>query len=357
MGIDFDTFYDWCKDRFGERNLKIRRTAHGDEICTHSPFAIKKLGKEDQKFHLWLNPSGGKNNYECGVYRCWLTDEMGSLISFVSEIDNISYDEAEELIIGISSLRSLERKVHDLFGNYEEHIPVKQEQVVKTEEDKLKLPESCYLIETMFPNDYWKIRATKYLKARKIPSVGLYVCTNNKEYGNRIIIPWYDKNGELIFWNGRSMSPKDNILRYAKPKKADQSSALYMTAWPEKGAKIYIMEGEFDAISLSLANLTGCACGGKYLSETQIDLLRDYTIVLAFDADEGGREAMLNIGRELLEQGFKNLSYVRPPTVYKDWNKLLQVRNIQTLNAYVHRFEKPFTTMTADLLLSRKLSN
>ena len=69
MGVDFETFYDWCKDRFGEANLKVRHTAHGDEICTHSYFAERR-GIPDNKFHLWMNPSGGKSKHpETGSYR------------------------------------------------------------------------------------------------------------------------------------------------------------------------------------------------------------------------------------------------------------------------------------------------
>lgn len=349
MAVDFDLFYEWCKDRFGAENLKLRHTAHGDEICTHSHFSLKKLGKYDNKYHLWMNPSGGKKNIDGGAYRCWLTDEMGSLVSLVSDVDNIPYEDAEEQITGTTSLRSLERRVHEFFGSYDE---VAIEEIEEEPEEDMALPDFTFLIDKMSANSHWKVRARRYLRDRKIPTQGLYVCTEDTEYGNRIVIPWYDRNERLYFWNARTMSPNDKVLRYAKPKKGDQESALFMTAWPEPGHRIYIMEGEFDAISMSLANLVGCACGGKYLSEAQIELIRGYVPVLAFDADESGREALINVGTTLLEAGFPEIYYVRPPKIYKDWNKLLVERNIYTLNAYVTRFEKRFTQMTADYLLS-----
>jgi hypothetical protein len=43
-------------------------------------------------------------------------------------------------------------------------------------------------------NNRWKIRAINYLTPRKIPTEGLYVCTTDKKYGNRIVIPWLDAN-------------------------------------------------------------------------------------------------------------------------------------------------------------------
>ena len=348
MGVDFDTFLEWANDQFGEHNVRVKNTAHGTEITTHSLWSESKIGKEDRKYKLWMSPSGGKKGIDHGVYRCWLTDEMGSLVSLVSDLDGIPFEEAEELLTGTTSLRSLEQKVHRFFGCKEE-TPIILEEEEEVEE--LPFPDFTFKIDTMSPNNIWRAKSRQYLAARKIPTAGIYVCTTEKEYGNRIMIPWYDREGNRYFWNGRSMDKK-NKLRYVKPKEGDQENVLYMTTWPEPGTRVYIMEGELDAISLSLADLVGCACGGKYLSDAQIDLLRGYKPVLAFDSDEAGRKAMAQVGDALLEAGFPSIYYVRPPTVYKDWNKLLVERNIYTLRSYVERFEKRFTDSTADHLLS-----
>ncbi len=353
MAVDFDLFYDWCVDRFGEPNVRIKRTAHGTEITTHSLWSEKKVGKTDNKFHLWMNPGGGKNNIEGGAYRCWLTDTMGSLVSLVAEVDNIPYEDAEEAITGTTSLRALEKKVHEFFGFKEEIAASEEPEPLPTEE--LAFPDFTFSIEQMSPSNHWRVRARRYLADRKIPSGGLYVCTSDPKYGNRIIIPWYDRDGKLTFWNARTMSKNDKVLRYLKPEHGDQEQALFMTTWPDPGTKIYIMEGELDAISLSLADLVGCACGGKYLSETQIEMIRGFVPVLAFDADGPGKEAMMNVGMSLLEHGFPKVYYVRPPEHYKDWNKLLQERNIYTLRSYIDRFEKRFTDTTADSLGYKRL--
>jgi DNA primase len=157
------------------------------------------------------------------------------------------------------------------------------------------------------------------------------------------------------------MYDKKGALRYMKAKNVPQDDVLFMTEWPRAGTKIYIMEGEFDALSLRQAGLVACALGGKSISDTQIEMIRQYEPVLAFDADEGefkedtGLQALINVGMTLLERGFHKVSYVRPPKVYKDWNKLLVERNAPTIKAYVERFEKPFTTSTPDLLLAAKL--
>jgi hypothetical protein len=351
MAIDFDLFHDWCVDRFGETNIKLKHTAHGDEITTHSFFALDLLGKDDRKYHLWMNTEGGKKRLDGGAYRCWLTDSMGSLISLVSKVDGVTYEEAEETITGTTSLRSLEKKVDEFFGHKSE---VDDMQPVIIEAEEIVLPDYCFKIDNMSASNRWRVRARRYLDERKIPTDGLYVCTGG-DFENRIIVPYYDREGKLVFFNGRTMSTSKKALRYMKLIEGDQESVLYMTSWPAPGSKIYIMEGEFDAIALKLCNLIGCAVGGKYLSDTQIELIRGYKPVLVFDADESGLEALVNVGNTLLERGFHGLRYVRPPKAYKDWNKLLVKRNTQTVKAYIDRFEKPFTAMTGDLLLSDRL--
>ena len=351
MAVDYDTFLEWANDRFGAFNVKVRNTAHGTEICTHSPWSEEKISKTDRKFKLWMNCDGGKKKVEEGAYRCWLTDTSGTLVELMSTWDNIPYEDAEEILCGVSSLRNLEQKVHEFFGSYEESVVVPTE-VPKSSE--MSLPDCSYLIDNMAANNFMRIEARKYLRERKIPTEGLYLCTDG-DYKNRIIIPYYDRDEKLIWYNARTLSKKDYVLRYIKPPEGDQDEVLFMTKWPHVGSRIYVMEGEFDAITLDLCGFVGCAVGGKHISDTQLNLIRDYNPVLAFDSDEAGLEALINVGNTFLERGVTDLLYVRPPTTYKDWNKLLQVRNTQTVKAYIDRYTKRFTASTGDMLLSKQL--
>lgn len=353
MAVDFDLFMDWAKLHFGESNIKIKNTNHGVEICTHSIWSENKLGKTDTKYHLWMNPSGGKSEHpELGSYRCWLTDEMGSLVKLVAQIENIEYEEAEEKISGKASLRSLEQKVHAFFG----HKPdVKKIVPVIQPKNLVSLPPNSFLINDL-GNHFMGHKASLYLKDRKLQSDGLYVCVAG-EYKNRIVIPYYNSKHELIYYNARLISKKDDGLRYMKcpTDVIDQKEVLFMTDWPKPKSKVYVMEGEFDAMSLSQAGFVGAACGGKFLSEKQTEIIRQYIPVLAFDADNAGLEAMVNIGKSLLEKGFRQIYYIRPPKAYKDWNKFLVERNAATIKAYIEKYEKPFTENTPNLLRLNKI--
>lgn len=346
--IDFDVFHDWAKNRFGEANIRLKNTDHGVEIMTHS-FYAHKAGIEDSKFHLWMNPSGGKSKHpEKGSFRCWKTDTRGSLIKLVADYDNVDYDLAEELICGTPSLRLLEQKVHEFFGH-------KEEVVKEVESDKpLRLPDFCLDINGAHSNHFMCIRARQYMLSRKLPSEGLFVCTDG-DYKDRIIIPYYGPNGDLIFYNGRLLNDKKHILRYLKAKNVRQENVLFTTSWPDLGGEIYVMEGEFDAMSVKLAGFHACAIGGKAISDQQIEMLRNYIPILTFDTDSAGLKALLEISGKLRAKGIYKIYYVSPPKVYKDWNGLLKNRNVQTLKAYIERYKQPFTESTETMIRANLL--
>lgn len=345
--VDYDTFLKWATEHFGAENIRFRN----NEICTHSVFT------DDHKFHLWMNPSGGKKERSGGVFRCWKTDKMGSLISLVSQIDKIPYEEAEERLCGCSSLRMLEKKLDEFFGTKSEddyQNPHPQGDAVINPD--LDLPPHTYLIDDLARTNAYKSRAVAYLDKRKIPTDGLYVCLAG-DYKNRIIIPYYDQYGDLIYYNARTMDTSPKTLRYMKPKVpgVEQNNLLYMPAWPKAGTKVFITEGEFDAMSLNICGLHGVAVGGKFLSDAQIELLRLYVPVVATDSDEAGTTALVNIGNELLGRGFPEVYYVRPPKGFKDWNKVLEEKNPSLMKAYIDKYIKPYTQWTADVLAAKNL--
>lgn len=342
--IDHEKFLAWAESRFGKENIKIR----GREICTHSVFA------EDYKYHLWMNPYGGKEHRPGGAFRCWYSNRSGSLISLVAELDKISYDEAEDMICTVTSLATLERRIEEFFNN---QTAVEPQDPSKPANEGLQLPPYTYKIDDMSAADSNRIRARGYLSNRQIPSDGLYVCVAD-DYRNRIVIPYYDIYDNLIYYNARTMSNSKKVLRFMKPKEkgVEQNQVLFCRNWPRPDSKIHLTEGEFDAISLDVCGFHGIACGGKSLSESQIEMLRAYVPVLSFDRDEDspqdwGLLAMVRIGKQLLEKGFEDVRYVRPPKGFKDWNALLQKKSEDLIHRYVEAAEQPFTAWTADVML------
>jgi DNA primase len=329
MSIDFDKFLHWAESRFDDVRVS------GEEIKINSIFC------EDRKHHLWCNPLGGKTESQSGVYHCWKSDKKGSLVGLVMIVDNCSFEDALERLDATSGrLEDLERKVQELFNKKESPRPQ------ATEAKGLEMPPFCYLFDDLPSSNKLKREAEEYLASRKIKKDGLLVCTSGR-YRNRIVIPYYNKSGLLIYYNGRYVGDPGSNLRYLGPPKElgiGKGDVMYAQRWPSPGEKIYITEGEFDAMSLFQCGFASAALGGKVLSETQMEMIRSYVPVLCLDADKAGGEAMPKIAHHLFSMGFPKVFYVRPCKEFKDWNGLLTEKGEKILRHYVMGQERQYDT-------------
>ena len=334
MSIDFDLFVNWAESRFNDVIIK------GEEVKLNSIFC------EDVKHHLWCNPSGGKNQSPYGVFHCWKTDTKGSLASLVMKVDNCSFEDALETLDSSNGrLEDLERKVAEIF---EKKLDKKFLEIEKT---KIELPRETYSFDDLPSGNYYRKHAEDYLNKRKVSSKGLFVCTSG-DYKNRIIIPYYNKNGQLIYYNGRYLGDNSN-LRYLGPPKSlgvGKGDVLFVPDWPEDGEKIYLTEGEFDAISLRQCGFHSAAFGGKSLSDAQVEILKPYIPVLCLDADKAGSEALPVMGDFLLRKGFSDISFIRAPKECKDWNAMLQNNGEKLVRFYINNNERKY-----DFLMSTEL--
>lgn len=325
MSIDFDRFKHWCEDRFPDAIVK------GKEIRINSIFV------SDTNYHLWCSPSGGKKKRENGVFHCFKTDTKGSLIKLVMLVDKIDYDEATTLLKGEANIRELERQVEELLAEYDKPFIENKPKV------RISLPDDCYQIDGL--DNWWGKKAREYLSARMMPSEGLYVCTGGK-YKARIIIPYYDREGILCYFNGRHFG--NSKLKYRGPPKeigVGKEDVVYFPdgKWPEAGATVHLCEGEFNAKSLRLADLNGAAAGGKNLSEKQAVLLSDYKLVICLDRDKAGEQGSKAMAEKILSVSLRfgkdKLRLVQPPEGFNDWNDMLKKFGARILGEYVRRAE------------------
>jgi hypothetical protein len=279
--IDFEKFLEWAESRFGDVVVK------GDEIKVNSIFA------DDYKQHLWCNPYGGKHDRPNGVFHCWKTDTKGSLVSLVMQVDGCTYEEALEILGGSDArMAVLEKQVQELFAKKKEPV-IEELEPVEPKSDKLELPPFTYRFEDLPSASYHRVNAEVYMFNRKLSTEGLMVCTRG-EYRQRIIIPYYDPKGDLIYWNGRYIGDSDKVTKYRGPKKEvgiGKGDVLYMPEWPEKGSVVYLTEGELDALSIKKSKLHAGGFGGKSLTDIQIEILRStgYIPVICLDSDSAGK--------------------------------------------------------------------
>jgi hypothetical protein len=330
MAVNFDRFKRWIERRFDDVIVK------GQEIRINSIF-----DPDDTNHHLWLSPSGGKKKRKTGVFHCFKTDRKGSLVSFVQLVDHCDREDALAILRGEPTVRDLEQQLEEFFA--------KQEPVVEEPPPPdLQFPAGTYLISDV--KKWWRDKAEEYLAGRKIPSDGLYICTE-APYKSRIIIPYYDKNGKLIYWNARHIFPQAKIRYLGPPKEVGigKSDVVYMPGgWPKKGELVHLCEGEFNAMSLKLSGLNAAACGGKNMSDKQAVLLADYRLVLCLDRDKAGKAGTTVMSDALslvqMASEYKDkLFVVRPPKPYKDWNEMYIKEGEMIVYHFIKKYAKPIS--------------
>jgi hypothetical protein len=333
MAISFKLFAKWAKKRFGEDAVQIS----GKEVKINSVF-----DPGDEGHHLWCSPSGGKKKHKFGAFHCWKTNKKGSLVKLVMLVDNIDREDALARLKGQSSIRELERRLEELFAK-EDGPPV----IVEEKKPGLEIPPETFLISELGTNNKWRRRAEEYLAGRKLPIDGLYIGTGDR-YRNRIVIPYYDREGKLIYYNGRAIG--ESKCKYLGPPKeigVGKEDVVFMAGkWPEPGTLIYLCEGEFNAISLRLCELPAGACGGKNMGEKQAMLLSQYRICICLDRDKAGKAGTQKMSStiaalETAKNTKEKLLYVLPPKGYNDWNQFLIDKNAVMLYHYILKNQRP----------------
>ena len=188
-----------------------------------------------------------KYNLECNffVFHCWKCasedeDEMhGSVFKLIKLYGNEQlYKDYKECVI---SLR--DSKLYNL--DFANNFKVDLSQI-----DEVKLPKGF----RPFKEDrFYPPQAMEYIQKRGITwdiiheyNLGFTTYTeDDKIASNRIIIPSYNKFGELNYWTGRDFTNNPKRQRYYNPK-IERKSLIFNEEKIQWDADINIVEGPFD---------------------------------------------------------------------------------------------------------------
>ena len=188
-----------------------------------------------------------KYNLECNffVFHCWKCaseddDEMhGSVFKLIKLYGNEQlYKDYKECVISLK-----ESKLYNL--DFANDFKVDLSQI-----DEVKLPNGF----RPFKEDrFYPPQAMEYIQKRGITwdiiheyNLGFTTYTeDDKIASNRIIIPSYNKFGELNYWTGRDFTNNPKRQRYYNPK-TERKSLIFNEEKIQWDADINIVEGPFD---------------------------------------------------------------------------------------------------------------
>ena len=144
--------------------------------------------------------------------------------------------------------------------------------------------------------------AKEYLEKRKLNPEKFYFAHKFKEWTNtqkqtfdtigrdesRIIIPMYDKDNNLIGFQGRSLVP--NSVKYITVMLDEEAPKIYGLNEVNEQLPIYVVEGPFDS---TFVNNSVALCG----SDGDVRCLKGSSIVFVYDNEPRNREIVNRIGK------------------------------------------------------------
>lgn len=328
--------------RFGEHFLEElkQRVRPSDVIGRH--VKLKRQGREFAGLSPFTNeksPSFFVND-EKGFYHCFSSGKHGDSISFLMEVEGLSFPEAVEKLAGLAGMempkadpdaerraarnkktvswmeqaqiffaKSLMREIGSEARAY-----LKGRGLTKTASDNFGMG--------FAPDSFNALRdelVQQGASVKMLVEAGLVIEPEDRtrepwdRFRNRIMFPIHDSRGRLVAFGGRAME-KDAKAKYLNsPETAlfhkgkllyNYPNARTALAAPKNGARgLIVAEGYMDVIALSRAGFAHAVAPlGTALTEDQLDLLwrAGPEPILCFDGDKAGlRAAFRSIERAL----------------------------------------------------------
>jgi len=170
------------------------------------------------------------------------------------------------------------------------------------EEPEFKFKKPVFRKKLDLPKASENADAREYLEKRKLNPDKFYFANNFKRWVNtkkqtfdtigrdesRIIIPMYDRDKNLIGFQGRSLVP--NSVKYITVMLEDEAPKIYGLDSIDEKLSVYVVEGPFDS---TFVNNSVALCG----SDGDLGYLEGSDTILVYDNEPRNREIVGRIER------------------------------------------------------------
>jgi len=295
-------------------------------------------------FHGEQTPSFSVTQ-EKQIFHCFGCGAGGNVITFLMDIENLSFHEAVSklgnrvglMVEGVSNGHSVSKAVskeetmmkqaHEFASEYYHHL------LLNTVEGENALN---YLLERGFSTELiekykigwslpsWDALTTllerKGMDLQQIEKTGLIIRKENElkyfdRFRGRIMFPVFDETGHVIAFSGRILEKRENEAKYLNSPESpifQKSQVLYNLDKARldirKERAVVIFEGFLDVIAASKAGVNNSvATMGTALTSQHITKLNRLTsqVTLCYDGDRAGMEAARRAATTLQAQGIQ----------------------------------------------------
>lgn len=269
-------------------------------------FVCNSFLYEDKKRHLSINTSTGKwQDFKIGEY--------GDFVKLYSLLEKISYQQAQIRLILLGAL--------EFKGDSKIPVP-KLATSVNLEKYKEEFNKFTSISIESSPKTELEIAAWKVIYERKLYPYQFFI-QEEGYYSGRLIVPFINSNGNVFFWQGRSLFGQHP--KYIMPNSdfgLKASDILY--PYNEKEDYLVVTEGPIDALSLQLQGVNATCTIGSHISDVQAKLLSLFNgkIIIGYDNDKAGNAGILNFNKQRKKMFIENIYVCQPDPKFKDWNDM-----------------------------------
>jgi DNA primase len=338
-------------------------------------------------FHEEKTPSFKVNPVK-GIYKCFGCGKGGDAISFVMDMDSVSYVEA---------IRSLARRFNVELE--ESEADVREEQIKQSEKEAIQIAANfaqeffvrhlheteegrsiglAYFLERGlrldvvksfglgYAPDQWdgllKEAEAKQFSRENLEKAGLILVNDESgktydRFRGRITFPIYNISGKVMAWGARMLGKDKNQPKYINSPEGvlyDKSNALYGLFQARNAIRqadmCYLTEGYMDVVAMHQAGIENCvASSGTSLTEGQIRLVGRFTknLTLLYDGDSAGIKASLRGIDLILAAGLNVRALVLPDG--HDPDSYAKEFGSEVLQQYLREHTRDFISFKAEL--------
>lgn len=277
------------------------------------PFCAEEKGGVDNKYNLEIS-------FRLGKYHCWSCNGAGPISKLIRAIGG------KELA---AEYRNIIKELKE--ANYY-NLEMFKDNSDFNGEKYLKLPQTFRKIELEQERNK---QLVEYLETRKITqdiineyNIGVTKWDNEEpEWRNRIILPSYDKFGELNYYIGRTYKENDKRAKYRNCD-ADKNDIILHEDKIQWDADIYLVEGAIDCIYYP----NSIAMMGKFLNKDMYLYQKLFeranaNIVICLDGDtkiEDIKKIYQTLNHGRLYGKIKYIRFGTDTIPYKDFGELYE---------------------------------
>lgn len=210
-----------------------------------------------------------------------------------------------------------------------------------------------------FKNEFAVKKAIEVLDKRKLLSAvnrpkKYYLSLNDFVHQNRLIIPFYDENDKIIFYQSRKILDDDHKPKYLSKKDSDRS-IFNINRVDENIPYIFVTEGPIDSTfiknGVALAGIS--ESGSETFTERQkkqIKLFPLHEIVFVLD-NQWNDSTSKNKSKALLDSGNKVFIWPKEYSQFKDINDICVAYNLNEI-PYKFIYKHSYKGLTGKLKIS-----